>query len=139
MMSPTDDDSIFGPPFQENRLVRPESFDPRSISSDRLLNKREQDEILKLKQESAINIVLRKDILQKVDFEVISRDMWDFLKTHNIAPNCQEIKRIYEKPIDRSFSSDIDLNYQDVSFLTSVERGLLDSRFSAGIDAHKAV
>jgi hypothetical protein len=48
------------------------------------------------------------------DFEVISRPMWEFLKTHNISPNCTEIKRFHEKPTKGGFNCDIDLYYKIV-------------------------
>ena len=48
-------------------------------------------------------------MMEHSDFEIVSKDMWSFLKNHNIAPNCTEIKRFHEKPVDGGSNCDIDL------------------------------
>jgi len=82
-----------------------------------LVNSNVEKEILKLQNDNPINSVLKRENRKGIDFDIISGEMWEFLKTHNIAPNCREIKRLYEKPVDGGFNCDLDLDYLDVRLL----------------------
>lgn len=83
------------------------------------MNLKEQREVLKTEPEDSVslkfadplNLVLREDLLSGLDYELVSREMWDFLRQHNVAPNCTEIKRLFQKAKDDTHNCTIDLNY----------------------------